>query len=196
MRITENFFKMASLIDYFYDKDKPEAKTLVTSGAAQGVAPENIRETMAADFRDLTRWVSQVFEELSAKAQKEALQRYEVIEDRVDRHYRASNWAGFQGALTEAYNLFRELRPTDHRSLRQDGHWIYRAWSRVLDAEVWFVCCQKEVDKLLGNGIKRGAIYTKAELKELIFLSKPAPEDLKKIHLVKSYFDGVITRFH
>ena len=72
-----------------------------------------------------------------------------------------------------------------------DGqHWVYRVWSRVLDAEVWWAHCQTELADLLSKGIPRGAIYTESELRELLNLPHPRQEALRRIHVVKAYFDG------
>lgn len=72
-------------------------------------------------------------------------------------------------------------------------HWTYRAWSRVLDAEVWFVCCEQEVAQLAASSVARGCIYTEAELVELLRLpQRPSAEVLKSLHAVKSYFDATV----
>ena len=72
-------------------------------------------------------------------------------------------------------------------------HWTRRAWSRVLDAEVWFVCCEQEVAQLDKQGIQRANIYTEAELVELLRLpQRPSAETLKSLHAVKSYFDATV----
>jgi hypothetical protein len=183
---------MASLIEYFYKKDKSDTETSSVENSPSTVGPEQIRATMEMDLRDLTRWIRRVYEELSEENRKLAMQRYEPLEDRINQQYKDGNWAGFQSTMTEAYNLFRGLQPHDNLACRQGGHWIYRAWSRILDAEVWFVCCQKEVSELLQKGIKRGVIYTENELKELVSMPKPAPENIKSVHMVKNFFDSVI----
>ena len=71
-------------------------------------------------------------------------------------------------------------------------HWIYRAWSRVLDAEVWFVCCEREVRRLAEQRVPRGAIYTRTELEELVQLPYPNSRALKNMQMVKSYFNATL----
>ena len=72
-------------------------------------------------------------------------------------------------------------------------HWTYRAWSRVLDAEVWFVHCEDEVAQLASQGVQRGSVYTEAELTELLRLpQQPGPQALKDLHMVKTYFNATV----
>ena len=71
-------------------------------------------------------------------------------------------------------------------------HWTYRAWSRVLDAEVWFVHCENEVAQLAKQGVQRGSIYTEAECTELLQLPRPSPQALKDLHLVKAFFNATV----
>lgn len=92
----------------------------------------------------------------------------------------------------EAESLLAEAQPND-LSTSARMHWVYRAWSRVLDAEVWFVHCQEEVAQLAKQGVRRGSIYTEAELVELLRLpQRPSPEALRNLHTVKSYFDATV----
>lgn len=84
--------------------------------------------------------------------------------------------------------VLAEARQTPHKT-----HWVYEAWSKLLDARVWFVHCAQEVDELVNRqGISRGAIYTEAELVELLRLPGMSAEALIKLHLVKSFFDATV----
>lgn len=71
-------------------------------------------------------------------------------------------------------------------------HWVYRAWSRVLDAEVWFVHCEAEVVQLARQGVQRGSVYTEAELVELLRLPQPSSKALKDLHMVKAFFNATV----
>ena len=110
----------------------------------------------------------------------------------MDRAHQDSAWAEFQAALVEANALLVEAQPNDPAAPALK-HWVYRAWSRVLDAEVWFVHCEEEVTQLAKDGTKRGSIYTEAEMVELLRLpQRPSAEALKGFHGVKSYFDATV----
>ena len=90
--------------------------------------------------------------------------------------------------MASLMDLFYEQ---EDRLLTNEGpaeHWIYKAWSRVLDAEVWFVCCEQEVTQLIRQEVPRSAIYTKTEILELLNLPNPSAETIKSLHQIRSYF--------
>ena len=90
-------------------------------------------------------------------------------------------------------SVWHSAAKQDILELSSGKHWTYRAWSRVLDAEVWFVCCEQEVTQLAAMGVACGCIYTEAELVELLQLPKPlTAKALKNLHAVKSYFAATV----
>ena len=81
----------------------------------------------------------------------------------------------------------------DQQSIPRSEHWSYRVWSRLLDAEVWWVHCDQEVKRLLQKEAGRGVIYTETELKALLSLPQEDQKDtLVNIHRLKLYFDGTV----
>jgi thiaminase len=111
----------------------------------------------------------------------------------MDQAYQDGDWAAFQAALVGAKALLAEAQTEHHISPPAQEHWCYRAWSGVLDAEVWFVHCQQERTRLIQQGISRGAIYTESEMRDLLELpQRPGPEMLKVLHRVKQVFDFTI----
>ncbi len=153
---------------------------------------EALRDSIRRDFQTLLRQIAQVYERHSLQARKAFLPAWSLLQERMDRAYQDGTWAEFQAALVEAKALLAEAQPDDPPSPSRT-HWVYRAWSRVLDAEVWFVCCEQEVAQLAAAGVTRGCIYTEAELVELLRLpQRPGAEALKSLHAVKSYFDATV----
>ncbi len=153
---------------------------------------EALRESMRRDFLALLRRIAQVYEWHSPQSRSIFLPAWSSLQVKMDQAHQAGNWAEFQAALVEAKALLAEAQPDDLPTLGRT-HWVYRAWSRVLDAEVWFVCCTQEVMQLAATGVARGCIYTEAELMELLRLPKrPSAEVLKSLHTVKSYFDATV----
>ncbi len=163
-----------------------------SSVPASNLPREALRESMDRDLQALLGQAAQVYERISPADHKALLAAWSSFEERMDRAHQNGSWAEFQAALVEAKALLAETQPEDHPAPAQ-AHWVYRAWSRVLDAEVWFVCCNQEVTGLIGKGVQRGAIYTRAELEELLALPRQErPEALRSIHRVKVYFDGTV----
>ncbi len=153
-----------------------------------------LRDSMRRDFQTLLRRTAQVYEQLSAQGREMFLSSWSPLEARMDQAYQEGNWVGFQAALVEAGALLTEAQPDDSQAPVQK-HWVYQAWSRVLDAEVWFVCCEQEVAQLAKTGLARGSIYTEAELVELLRLPQPpSAETLRSLHAVKSYFDATVVQ--
>jgi hypothetical protein len=182
---------MPSLIGLFYEPPVlPAASSSPTP--ADEAAREALREAMRRDFQTLLRRAAQVFESLSPAARQAFLPAWRSHQERMDQAHQGSAWAEFQAALVEAKALLAEAQP-DHLAAPVLKHWVYRAWSRVLDAEVWFVCCEQEVTQLAQAGVARGSIYTEAEMVELLRLpQRPSAEVLKSFHGVKSYFDATV----
>ncbi len=157
-----------------------------------GELPSKTRNAMLDEFKRFVRLAAETYERLSPADRKEFLVSLGGLQDRADQACREENWAKFQAVLVEAKALLAEVQPGDLPALAQT-HWVYRAWSRVLDAEVWWVCCEQEVGQLAQEGIPRGSIYTEAELVELLRLpQRPGAEALKSLHAVKSYFDATV----
>lgn len=153
--------------------------------------PEALKEAMWQELLSHNRWIAQVYQELSPQVRQELLAKLQPIEGEIDRAYQTEDWAGFQGALVKAKALASETQGP--QPVQGGQHWIYRAWSQLLDAEVWWVHCDQEVAQLLQKGILRGAIYTEAELTELLTLPQENRRQLlKSIHMVKVYFDGTV----
>ena len=150
-----------------------------------------LKETMWQDLLAHNRWMARVYQELPPQSRQEVIAQIHPIEEEIDRAYQEGDWVGFQGALVKAKALVPETQAS--QPINSGQHWMYRAWSQVLDAEVWWVHCNQEVTRLLQKGIPRGAIYTEAELRELLILpAEGRKELLKSIHLVKLYFDGTV----
>lgn len=150
-----------------------------------------IQALMWQDLLAHNRWMARAYQELSPEARQTVLQKLSGTEEAVDRAYAEGNWVAFQAALVEAKGVMAEAG--GFATVPQGEHWIYRTWSRLLDAEVWFIHCGAEVRQLAERGIRRGAIYTEAELMELLHLPQEGRrETLKSIHLVKTYFDGTV----
>ena len=159
---------------------------------ADEASREALRDSMRRDFHALLRQVAQLYERHSPQARKAFLPAWSLLQERMDRAHQEGAWAEFQAALVEAKALLPEAQPDDLPASART-HWVYRAWSRVLDAEVWFVCCEQEVAQLAATGVARGCIYTEAELGELLRLpQRPGAEALKSLHAVKSYFDATV----
>ena len=182
---------MPSLIGLFYEPPvipAPPSGPVPTDEAAR----EALRESMRRDFEALLRRAAQVYEELPPTDRKAFLPTWSALQERIDRAHREGAWAEFQAALVEAKALLADAQP-DHLPAPTRTHWVHRAWSRVLDAEVWFVCCEQEVAQLAQAGVARGSIYTEAEMVELLRLpQRPGAEALKSLHAVKSYFDATV----
>lgn len=182
---------MPSLIGLFYEPPVIPAPPC-SPVPADETAREALREAMRWDFEALLRRAAQLFEGLSATNRKAFLPAWRSLQERMDRAHQSGSWAEFQATLVEAKTLLAETQPEEMPTPAQ-AHWVYRAWSRVLDAEVWFVCCEQEIADLAGKGVQRGAIYTQAELEELLALPQEGrPEALRSIHRVKVYFDGTV----
>ena len=159
---------------------------------ADEASREALRDSMRRDFQALLRRIAQVYEQCSLEGRKVFLPAWSSLQARMDRAYQDGNWADFQAALVEAKALLAEDQSDDPPAPALT-HWVYRAWSRVLDAEVWFVCCEQEVAQLATMGVARGCIYTEAECVELLRLpQRPSAEALKSLHAVKSYFDATV----
>jgi hypothetical protein len=147
---------------------------------------------MRRDFQVLLRQAAQVYERRSLEARKAFLPAWLALQERMDRAHQDGAWADFQAALTAAQALLAETESADPLAIVRP-HWVYPAWSRLLDAKVWFVCCQQEVAQLTARGVALGSIYTEAEMVELLQLpQRPSEKTLKSLHLVKSYFDATI----
>jgi len=182
---------MPSLIGLFYEPPVLPA-TPSNPTPADEATREALREAMRRDFEALLRRAAQVFEGLSATNRKAFLPPWRSLQERMDQAHQDSAWAEFQAALVEAKALMAQAQP-DHPAAPTLKHWVYRAWSRVLDAEVWFVCCEQEVAQLAQAGVARGSIYTEAEMVELLRLpQRPSAEVLKSFHGIKSYFDATV----
>ena len=182
---------MPSLIGLFYEQ--PVVLVPPNSPAPTNeTAREALRESMRRDFQALLRRIAQVYERRSAQARKGFLPAWSSLQERMDRAHQEGAWAEFQAALVEAKALLAEAQPDDLVAPART-HWVYRAWSGVLDTEVWFVCCEQEVARIAATGVARGGIYTEAELVELLRLpQRPGAEALKSLHAVKSYFDATV----
>ena len=182
---------MPSLIGLFYE----QPVVLVPPSApapTDETAREALRESMRRDFQALLRRIAQVYERRSAQARKGFLPAWSALQERMDRAHQEGAWAEFQAALVEAKALLADAQPDDLAAPART-HWVYRAWSGVLDAEVWFVHCKQEVAQLVTTGVARGGIYTEAELVELLRLpQRPSADALKSLHAVKSYFDATV----
>ncbi len=152
---------------------------------------EVLRESMQRDFQALLRQAAPIYEELSPTDRKAFFPPWFKLQERMDRAHQDGAWAEFQAALVEAKALLAEAQPDDFPAPART-HWVFRAWSRVLDAEGWFVCGEQEVIQLTRQGVPRGSIYTAAELAELLQLPRPSPEMLHNLHLVKTYFDATV----
>lgn len=182
---------MPSLIGLFYE---PPVMPVPSGSPAptSEIARETLRESMRRDFEALLRRIAQVYERHSPQARKVFLPAWSALQERMDRAHQEGAWAEFQAALVEAKALLAEAQPDDLPAPART-HWVYRAWSGVLDAEVWFVCCEQEVAQITATGAARGSIYTEAELVELLRLpQRPGAEALNSLHAVKSYFDATV----
>jgi hypothetical protein len=153
---------------------------------------EELAALMRRDAAELVRRAASVYEGLSPGDRKAFLPRLHALHDRADRAYQAAHWVEFQAVLVEYRASLSQAQP-DAPQPPLDKHWTYRAWSRVLDAEAWFVCCEQEVTQLLTTGVARGVIYTQAELVELLRLpQQPDAATLKSLHAVKHCFDATV----
>lgn len=182
---------MPSLIGLFYE---PSVMPVPPSGPslANETARETLRESMRRDFEALLRRIAQVYERRSPQVRKVFMPAWSSLQERMDRAHQEGAWAEFQAALVEAKALLADTQPDDLPASART-HWVYRAWSGVLDAEVWFVCCEQEVARIAATGVARGCIYMEAELVELLRLpQRPGAEALKSLHAVKSYFDATV----
>ena len=154
---------------------------------------EALQATMEADFLAFIRWEAEVYEHLPQSGRQTVSPQLQVFRAGMDQAYQDGDWATFQAALVGAKALLAEAQ-TEHR-VRPSAqeHWCYRAWSRILDAEVWFVHCQQEHTRLIQQGVSRGAIYTESEMRDLLQLpQQPSPEMLRELHRVKQFFDFTI----
>ena len=151
-----------------------------------------LQASMQKDFEDMVRRSAAVYERLAPAERTAFLPSLRALQDRADQTHQDERWTEFQAVLVKIRALLAQAQP-DAPKPPQGKHWTYRAWSRVLDAEVWFVCCEQEVAQLSTTGVTRGCIYTKAELVELLRLpQQPSAEALKSLHAVKSYFDATV----
>jgi hypothetical protein len=182
---------MPSLIGLFYEPPVIRAP-LNTRTPTDEAARETLRESMQRDFEALLRQAAPVYEQLSPTDRKAFFPPWSVLQGRMDRAHQEGAWAEFQAAFVEAKAMLAGAKSDDLPAPART-HWAYRAWSGVLDAEVWFVCCEQEVDRIAATGIARGGIYTEAELVELLRLpQRPGAEALKSLQAVKSYFDATV----
>jgi hypothetical protein len=182
---------MASLIGLFYES--PVMPVTPSSHApTDEAAHEALRESMRRDFETLLRQAAPVYERLPSAARRAFLPTWSALQGRMDRAHQEGTLAEFQAALVEAKALLAEAQPDDLPAPART-HWVYQAWSRVLDAEVWFVHCTEEAAQLAKQGVRRGSIYMEVELVELLRLPhRPGTEALKTLHAVKSYFDATV----
>ena len=151
-----------------------------------------LQASMQKDFEDVVRRSAAVYEQLSSTDRKAFLPSLRAFHDRADQAYQAGSWAEFQAVLVEIRALLAHAQPDTFQPL-PGKHWTYRAWSRVLDAEVWFVHCEAEVAQLAKQDVQRGSIYTETELAELLRLpQQPSPQTLRDLHLVKAFFNATV----
>ena len=171
-----------------------EKQGAVQSQPAQqeDTAQETLRASMRQAFQEFVNRTAEVYEELSQWARNAAFPKLQVLHDQVEQAYREANWTKFQAALMEAKELLSRVQVDQGSQQLAGKHWVYRAWSRVLDAEVWFVCCEQEVAQLTATDVARGCIYTEAELVELLQLPQPSPQMLTNLHQCKAYFDATV----
>lgn len=153
---------------------KPELLAVLTSNWCTA-----LQASMRRDFED------------SSADRKALVPALRALQDRADQAYRAERWAEFQAVLVEIRALLAEAQP-DTPQPSPDKHWRYRAWSRVLDAEVWFVHCEDEAVRLAKQDVQRGSIFTELELVELLRLSQPSPKALRDLHTVKVFFNATV----
>ena len=187
---------MASLINLFYARATPAAAIRIepSGGPVYGAdVQDSLRGTMQEDFQAFARWVDEAEQRLPQTILQAIFQKFLALHRQVVQAYQQRDWAIFQAALVEGKALFAQAHVGWELQEPTGKHWVYRAWSRVLDAEVWFVCCEQEVAQLAKTGVARGSIYTEAELVELLRLpQRPGAEALKSLHAVKSYFDATV----
>lgn len=183
---------MSSLIDLFYRKELIHEASQRTSCNTTTNLPQSLKGTMEQELRDYMLWASVIYQDLGNRKRQSISADFEKCRQRIDEAYHEEDWARFQSALLDAKTLLRQHQSPEDKILPCGRHWIYQAWSRVLDAEVWFVCCDQEVVQLVKQGVSRGAIYTESELEKLFSLTQSSPETLKNIHLVKTFFDGTL----
>lgn len=152
---------------------------------------EELAALMRRDAAELVRRVAAVYEKLSPADRKAFLPNLRALQDRADQAYHVGRWVEFQAVLVEIRAVLAQAQ-LDTPQPPPGKHWVYRAWSRVLDAEVWFVHCEEEVAQLARQGAQRGSIYTEAELVELLRLPRPSLQALKDLHMVKAYFNATV----
>ena len=160
----------------------------------QGISDAGVEELaaiMQRDFKELVRRSAAVFERLAPTGRKAFLPVLRALHDRADQAYQDGRWADFQDVLVVMDALLAQAQSDAPQPL-SGKHWSYQAWSRVLDAEVWFVCCEKEVTQLAKQGVPRGIVYTEEELTELLSLLTANVKKLKDIQLVKLCFNATI----
>ena len=186
---------MASLIDLFYARIQPVIERRsepIQRVPEAGAVQEALHQDMWEEYQTFVRQAAYPYERLPASARNAVLPKLLSFQERADLAYHQGDLAAFQAALVEAQALLSD-NSQDAPERILDKHWTYKAWSRVLDAEVWFVCCEQEVAQLTATSVARGCIYTEAELVELLRLpQQPSVEALRSLHAVKSYFDATV----
>lgn len=155
---------------------------------------ETLKKLMEEEFRSFAYWVPGAYETLPEPDRRSLLSQIQTLEEQINQAYRENNWAAFQSALAQARAAVSEAQNRHTEPQFSDKHWIYRAWSRILDAEVWFVCCNQEVAKLTTRGIERGSIYTALELMTLLKPTDPNPDTLRSLHFAKVFFGATVVR--
>lgn len=153
---------MKTIIDSFYGKRENRS---ASSGGSGVYEASLIRSTMRADWQDLLRRAAAVCGRSSKTERRQYVNVIQPALDAVTVAYHEHRWADFKAALIQAQGALFGMEAV---SFKAEEHWIYQGWSRVLDGNVWFVCCEREVVYLKTKGILRSAIYTKAELDALL----------------------------
>jgi len=70
-----------------------------------------------------------------------------------------------------------------------EGDIALQIFSEVLNCELWF-CSNREMESQVKQDDPEAITYTVDEMRELIRLIKPTPEDLNSIHEAKTVFNG------
>ena len=183
---------MASLIELFYRQARPAISCQGRSfDVSLDVGQEKLRTSMRNDFSAFARWMAKIYEELPQEAHKKVLIEFQTVNERVDQAYRENDWAAFQGALAEAQRIAFEVQRVQPIN---GNHWMYKTWSRVLDAEIWFAHCAEELAQLTKKGVLRRSIYTESELVELLHFPQPSSGALVDLHKAKMFFNAEVVK--